>query len=307
MKRIIYFILVISLGLSCGVPKSKHSALQQENINLREEINALKSKVNEIDYLSNYSQVVLPGTELKEINSKINGQIYKIKIQLPRDYHQNTDEYPVLYVTDAETNFGGVGYIVQRLIKDKLIPPMIVVGIAYGTDYKSFYELRSRDLTPVEDSKLEMGKKNDPTGGAPAFCKFIEEELFPLIEKEYRVNPDSRSIYGHSYGGLFASYVLLKESHLFNNYLILSPSLWYKNEFMIQEADLFSTKLTPTRVYMGSGELEGRIDDLQTKFASRLKAKQHEGLFIKDEVLKNETHRTIFGAGFTNGMRFLFE
>ena len=60
------------------------------------------------------------------------------------------------------------------------------------------------------------------------------------------------------------------------------------------------------RVYMASGELEGRIDDLQTDFAAQLVAKQFPQLILKAEVLPNETHRTFFGSGFTNGLRFLY-
>ena len=112
----------------------------------------------------------------------------------------------MLYVTDAETNFGWVTYIVQRLIKDKLIPPIIVVGIAYGTDYNSFYKLRSRDLTPIES---EMGSTSnpDPAGGAGKFCDFLSNELFPFIDRNYNVKNGERALYGHSYGGLFGTHV----------------------------------------------------------------------------------------------------
>ena len=128
-----------------------------------------------------------------------------------------------MYVLDAETNFGGVSYIVQRLIKDRLIPEILVVGIAYDTDYKNFYRLRSRDLTPVEDSNLKMGKNEvDPTGGAPLFSKFLEQELFPFIEKVCRIQPKDRAIYGHSYGGLFGSYVLLEQPKSLQNVICCS-------------------------------------------------------------------------------------
>ncbi len=293
--------------MGCGVSKSEYSDLKAQNDLLKNQVTDLKSRLNEISYLEDHSQVVLPNTELLDIESSFNGQPYQIKVQLPRNYYQTKEKLPVLYVTDAETNFGGVGYIVQRLIKDKLIPPMIVVGIAYGTDYKTFYELRSRDLTPTIDSDLKLGGKTDPTGGAPEFCNFLAEELFPLIEENYRVDGDDRTLYGHSYGGLFGSYVLLNRSDLFNNYLILSPSLWFNDTMMLNQVDTFANGFINTKVYMASGELEGRIDDLQTDFSEKLIANGLEGLNLKAEVMENETHRTIFGPGFTDGMRYLFQ
>ena len=57
---------------------------------------------------------------------------------------------------------------------------------------------------------------------------------------------------------------------------------------------------------MASGELEGRIDDLQIEFIRLLKGREIQNLRIESEVIENETHRTIFGVGFTNGLRFLY-
>lgn len=307
MKKNLFLILIVLFFSACGIPESEYAALSSQNEALNQELTELKKRISELDYLKDHSQVVLPNTEFKEITAASNGQNYKIKVQLPRDYNQNTQTYPVLYVTDAETNFGGIGYIAQRLMKDKLIPPMIVVGVAYGTDYKTFYELRSRDLTPVEDKDLRMGGKIDPTGGAAKFCDFLSQELFPFIEKNYRIDRTNQTLYGHSYGGLFGTYVLLNQPELFNKYLILSPSLWFKERIMLNQVANLSPTFKAHKVYMASGALEGGIDDLQIQFAAKLKQRDFEGLDFKAEILDNETHRTIFGPGFTNGMRYLFE
>ena len=289
---------------SCQKKQSENLALQAENKILKRRILDLENSLLKKD-----KQVRIPNTEIKELKSRYNGQLYSIKISLPKNYHQNTQKkYPVLYVTDAETNFGGVSYIVQRLIKDQLIPEIVVVGISYNTDYKNFYRLRSRDLTPVEDPKLKMGNKAvDPTGGAPKFRSFLEFELFPFIEQSLRVKKEDRALYGHSYGGLFGSYVLLEKPSLFNRYLLLGPSLWFKDKLLIDQ--LTAKNLNPTKttsLYMGSGALDLRIKDYQEEFVQLLKEKNIPFINIKSEVIPNETHRTIFGVGFTHGLRFIY-
>ncbi|TPN86785.1 alpha/beta hydrolase [Aquimarina algicola] len=304
---IILFLVLVFTG--CKNDSKEINALRIKNELLEKQLKEAKEQSKTIEYQKNNTSVALPNTTVKEITSKFNGQKYKIKIQFPRGYKDDSrEEYPVLYVIDAETNFGGVGYIVQRLIKDKLIPQIIVVGIAYDTDYKTFYKLRSRDLTPVEDNKLKIGgaKKPDPTGGASEFCDFLEKELFPFIEGNFNVKKQDRALYGHSYGGLFGSYVLLEKSHLFNKYILLGSSLWYKSNLLISQVKHKELNINQTKLYMGSGELEGRIDDLQTTFIALLKAKKLKDLDIKSEVIDNETHRTIFGVGFTNGLRFVY-
>ncbi|MDA0194070.1 MAG: alpha/beta hydrolase-fold protein [Bacteroidetes bacterium] len=282
-----FALLILIFLLSCGVPQQDYDVLKSENDRLRNDSTEIQRQLTELSYLQNHSEVSLANTEITALKSKYNGQSYTIKIKLPRGYEEGTDSYPVLYVTDAETNFGGTSYIVQRLIKNKLIPPILVVGIAYDTDYDSFYRLRSRDLTPIDSNEMR-----DPTGGAEKFSQFLSNELFPLIAENYRVQDNERAIYGHSYGGLFGNYVLLKKSEVFNKYLLLSPSLWFNDNMMIAELDKASLSFDPTRLYMASGELESRIDDLQTQFIENLSKKEPKNLVFKGEVMENETHRT---------------
>ena len=310
MKKYSYVIIIHILSIACGERTSSiDSKLIIENDSLRNKITALEEQIQLTKKLKEFSQVTIANTDIKELTSKFNDQKYQIKISYPKGYFENKEEnYPVLYVIDAETNFGGVSYIVQRLIKDKLIPEILVVGIAYNTDYKNFYKLRSRDLTPAEDKGLRMGNNNvDPTGGAPKFSDFLEFELFPFIEKEYRTKKEDRAIYGHSYGGLYGSYAFLNRPHLFNRYLLLGPSLWYKDKLLVHQASEKSINFNkPTKLYMASGEFDLRINDYQEEFVKFLKEKNISNLKIESEVVENETHRTIFGVGFTNGLRFIY-
>ncbi len=279
--------------------------LKEENEHLKKELSEIKNKYQKL--LDKELEVSLVNTTVKNLTSKYNSQKYQIKIYFPRNYKKNKQKkYPVLYVTDAETNFGGISYIVQRLIKDKLIPEIIVVGIAYNTDYKNFYKLRSRDLTPIVDKNLKPYHTPLPSGGASLFCDFIEFELFPYINKNFRTQENETAIYGHSFGGLFGTYTFLKRPHMFNKYLVLSPSLWFKEKLLIKELKEMEFTSHKTKLYMASGELEPRIDDHQLEFVKILEDKNISGLKLKSEIKENETHRTIFGVGFTNGLRYLY-
>ncbi|GAA3521678.1 alpha/beta hydrolase-fold protein [Aquimarina addita] len=309
MKKYFYLLTLFILLIACNKKNEYESNLKIENQSLRNKINDLETQIRLSDSLKRTSQVTIANTDVKELISKFNNQKYQIKISYPKSYFQNKDiTYPVLYVIDAETNFGGVSYIVQRLIKDKLIPEILVVGIAYNTDYKNFYRLRSRDLTPVEDKDLRMGNNDvDPTGGASKFSDFLEFELFPFIEKEFRTKQEDRAMYGHSYGGLFGSYAFLDKPHLFNRYLLLGPSLWYKDKLLVNQASSKSLNFNKRiKLYMASGELDVRTNNYQEEFIQFLKQKNISNLKLESEVIENETHRTIFGVGFTNGLRFIY-
>ena len=263
--------------------------------------------------------VALANTETFSIQSNNVGDTFFIKIAYPRDYHAQAKRYPVLYITDAETNFGALQYVAQRLAKDELIPELILVGIAYETTYDDFYRLRARDLRPSipEDPDLDLGGRPDE-GKAEHFAEFLRSELIPKIDADYRTIAGDRAYYGHSYGGLFGVWNLMYESDLFNRYVILSPSLWWGElwygrprtshgyHILPVRAETDGTPETNARVFVGSGELEPRIADLQALWAEAIRPKLDPSVEMRDVIYENETHRTVFGRAVMDGMRFVY-
>ncbi len=263
--------------------------------------------------------VTLANTESFEFESQQVGDTYLIKIAYPRDYATSDKRYPVLYVTDAETNFGALQYVVQRLAKDKLIPELIVVGIAYDVSYDEFYRLRSRDLRPSipDDPDFDLGGRPDQ-GQAEQFAAFMRDELFAHIDETYHTIEGDRAYYGHSYGGLFGVWSLMYETDLFNRYLILSPSLWWGElwwgsprvshgyHILPKRAATDGTPERDARVFVASGELEPRIDELQQQWADALRPLVHASVKFRDVIYEDETHRTIFGRGVMDGLRYIY-
>ena len=261
----------------------------------------------------------LANTETFSFASDIVGDEFYIKVAYPRDYATSGKRYPVLYVTDAETNFGALQYVVQRLAKDKLIPELIVVGIAYDTSYEEFYRLRARDLRPSipDDPDFDLGGRADE-GKAEQFAEFLRRELFPKIDADYRTVVGDRAYYGHSYGGLFGVWNLMYETDLFNRYVILSPSLWWGElwwgrprishgyHILPKRAATDGSPETEARVFVASGEMEPRIDELQAEWANAIRPLLDPSVIFRDVIYENETHRTIFGRGVMDGLRHVY-
>jgi len=170
-----------------------------------------------------------------------------INVYLPLSYSEEPDrKYPVVYLLDgsADEDFIHISGLVQfgSFSWIQMIPESIVIGIA-NTD-------RTHDLT--FPSNNERDRTEAPTaGGSAEFVEMIEEELQPLVTRRYRVN-DSSALVGQSLGGLLATEILLKKPELFDNYIIVSPSLWWDDESLLQisSADLSSVNA----VYIGVGE-----------------------------------------------------
>jgi len=240
---------------------------------------------------------------MRFVTSKHAGRTYEIDVSLPKDYDRETARYPVLYVLDAEYNFGCVSYIARRLLKNGDIPKVLIVGVAYNTTEDAFEVERVRDCTPPSEMH------GDRSGGAENFVAFFEKELIPTIDRLYRTVPGDRTLVGHSIGGLFATYVLFKHPGLFGQYLIVSPSLWYSNDmiFRIESDFAGSHKFLPAAVYLSTGKAESeQMIRTTEKMIRTLKERGYSGLKMSASIPEGEHHRSIFPLAYTKGLRWLF-
>ncbi|PHS51187.1 MAG: esterase [Lutibacter sp.] len=157
----------------------------------------------------------------------------QIWVQLPENYNQNSSmKFPVIFILDGGALMNSLETVYDNYLGHYL-PNMILVGISNSTN-------RTRDLT-TSKIKMRRGIEMDQnTGGADKFTQFIEKELIPYIDSNYRTTP-YRTLIGHSYGGLFTINMLINHNHLFNNYIAIDPSLDWDNQKLLKQA---KTKLS---------------------------------------------------------------
>lgn len=256
--------------------------------------------------------VSLPRTETRLLRSDAVGAGYKLYVSLPRDYAGGDGAYAVVYLLDADYSFAIARNIVEHLADRNNIRPLILVGIAY--DGPDRYRLnRTRDYTPTSVPTGGYGAEYQKvSGGAPAFRRFLERELIPFIDAEYRTTGE-RALVGHSYGGLFASWVMLTEPALFSRYIVASPSLWYDDHYMAGvEGDFARTHDDlPARAFFGVGSREvndsiDMVSDLDA-FTDRLRSRGFPSLKLTAVTFDDETHNSVFPALLGKGLRYVFE
>lgn len=256
-----------------------------------------------------YPPVTLPDTQQRSLKSGVNGVSYKLYVSLPAAYDGSAERYPVVYLLDADYSFAITRNIVEHLSERGQLPAAIIVGIAY--DGPPQYRLnRTRDYTP---SHVPAGGEHQAvSGGGPLFHRFIAEELIPFIAREYRAAAP-RVLVGHSYGGLFAAWVALRDPKLFDGYVVVSPSLWYDDHLMFSEERRLAaaSRDLPARIYLavGSREINGQRDmvaDLR-RFAAVLGQRNYPGLRLRWSVEDDETHNSIFPSALSDGLRFVLQ
>ncbi|AEI51403.1 alpha/beta hydrolase [Runella slithyformis] len=247
---------------------------------------------------------------IDEITSEHLVEKRTLNIYLPEGYAPNdTLTYPVIYLLDgsADEDFIHVVGLVQFNTFPWInrIPKSIVVGIA-NTD-------RRRDFT--YPTTLEEDRKRYKTAGqSEKFIAFLEKELQPYIEKNYKT-AKSKTIIGQSLGGLLATEILLKKPTLFHKYIIISPSLWWDNASLLKQPSLLlsETFRQKTDVYIGVGK-EGltpgdnpRVMEVDANLlAERLQSGKSKTVTVHFDYLPQEDHATITHQAIFNAFRLLY-
>ncbi|WP_297943290.1 alpha/beta hydrolase-fold protein [uncultured Campylobacter sp.] len=132
------------------------------------------------------------------------------------------NSYAKIYANGAKQNTKAV---------PKLSKTVLIVGIGYDSPLAYDIKRRTRDLTPAAS-----GEEYANGGGVAEFYDFVKDELFPLVEKKYSTAKSDKIYFGHSFGGLFGIYALLRDDGIFDEFFIASPSLWWGESQLIRDA-----------------------------------------------------------------------
>jgi uncharacterized protein len=275
--------------------------------------------------------VTIYNTEQYPLRSEKIGHDYLLQVHYPLGYQQSKKNYPVIYLLDPETLFRGLVDDLQLLTQAGLYPQSIVVGISYDQRKipqldrpVNYSRMRNRDLTPTRDEDFlptqesiikRYGESGNQVGGAGDFLAFINDQVKPFVNSRYRVDQDSETLVGYSFGGLFALYALFSNPKSFDNFIVGSPGIWWDNGMInsLEEKMFSAVSNLPKQVFMSAGALEqgtmgtkaiNMPDDVR-KLTEKLSSRNYRGLRVEHVIFDNETHISASTVFISRGLRFL--
>ncbi|MFI5156577.1 MAG: alpha/beta hydrolase, partial [Chitinophagales bacterium] len=166
---------------------------------------------------------------------------------------------------------------------------------------------RRRDFTFPTHNKQDL--KASPSSGASAsFIDFIEKELQPFIHAHYKTSLQ-RTIIGESLGGLLATEMLMKRPGLFENYIIISPSLWWDDESLLKEGGRLLNRdhLNGIKVYVSVGNEGKQMVQDAGQLAAMIRKASPNGAKVFFYPFPNETHATIFHLSLYKAFEVLYQ
>jgi len=226
------------------------------------------------------------------VKSKVLNEDRPLIIHLPPGYDKSKFRYPVLYVLDGGANFFFSSSVSQYLARNGRTSQMIVVAIRNTN--------RTRDFTPT-------ATKNAPgAGGAQRFLEFMNKELIPWVDKNYRTQP-YRILFGHSLCGMFSIYTMLKTPDLFNAFIAVSPYVMWDDNHLLTYAETVLNKRPSLKkfLYITLGNEPNYTESLG-KLTKMFEEEKPEGLEWEFNHMKSEDHMTMPLKSLYDGLEALF-
>lgn len=233
-----------------------------------------------------FSQVIY-----EEINSKKLNSTRQIKIQLPRNYEENTQKkYPIILVLDGDYLFEPVAGNVDFYSYWEDMPQSIVVGIMQGDKrYKDCFFDRTTQF---------------PSGEGADFFEFLGMELLPYLGNKYRT-VDFVVAVGHDFTANFINYFLFKERVIFDGYINLSPDFTPLMKNRILERIPSINEKVFYYLATGSNDIKA-IKESAEDFDRQLKSIKNNSFHYHFDNFEDATHYSLVARGIPNALEKIF-
>lgn len=225
----------------------------------------------------------------------------KIWALLPHDYDNSSENYPVMYLQDAQNLFNNNAKHGNWEIDKKLavmaeykIGKIIIIAIEHAEEDR---------IKEYNVGKTVLGK-----GQGKKYIRFVTETLKPFVDSNFRTKKEREftGIGGSSMGGLITVFSGLMYPEVYGKLMVFSPSLWVVPKLIVNsENDAEDTKIY---LYAGGDESETMIEYVQN-FKNNIIASE----FVKDKMKINlsinkegKHNETFWGDEFPKAIEWLF-
>lgn len=243
--------------------------------------------------------------------SEVLDETRTVNICLPEYYHESSEEhtYPVIYLNGdhGDRFFQTTAGIVRHMSYVERMPEAIVV---------SFHESISYAPTVFNNGMWGTQEKLDFDTDPDLFLRHLEEEFFPLLEKEYRA-ADYKIIVGVSGSALLPLHTFIKAPDMFDAHFILAAAdvigMGYEKGKSFVDAMAQSFAKDPNRkdiLYFGVADNDIAWQEEYVINMDNLKHKilpyASESFKIHIDVIENEMHYDSYIKAMLAGIELTF-
>lgn len=228
------------------------------------------------------------------IRSSILDQTRRVNVVFPASYTDSptSRRYPVTIILDGEANVPATAAVADELARNGMIPEAIIVAIENTGGAQG----RVDDLTPPGLSVSGSGLSE----GGDRFLAFIERELLPAVDRQWR-GAEPRTFIGHSSGAILVTYAAATRSTYRAVIAIDAPVSLGENWLAQKLTARAAASPTPLRYV----SYEARFGWPDTAWQT-LVATAPPSWKLRRESLRLEGHETLYMLGAYLGLREVF-
>ena len=227
-----------------------------------------------------------------QLRSEVYGMAREINVYVPqipewgRGYFETP--LPVLYVVDGglDQDYFHIAALSNLTLINAERQPMIVVGVRTHD--------RAPEISPKATDPRYIGGEFEGWGGSHDFRQHLLQEVQPFVEA--RFDTGRRAVIGESLAGLFVVETLLETPEAFDDYIAISPSLWWDDRRLSKRAPalLERHETSDRRLYLTMADeggtmrlgleelietLEDRADAVNVRFVDRADTDTHASIY----------------------------
>ncbi|MFG0634199.1 alpha/beta hydrolase [Pseudomonas sp. xss_2] len=171
---------------------------------------------------------------------------YQLWIGTPRRPAPATG-YPVLWMLDGNAALGALDPALLDQLAKGQAPLLVAVG--YQTAQRIERSARTYDYTPALPGQREQldPLSGQPSGGVQQFFDLLSQRMRPMVAEVAPIDASRQTLWGHSYGGLAVLHALFTRPGEFSTYAAASPSLWWHDGAVVNEAQGLQQRLGDAR------------------------------------------------------------
>ncbi|WP_222183768.1 alpha/beta hydrolase [Geminicoccus harenae] len=258
----------------------------------------------------------LAGTSRQTVTASAGGRRYELLLAAPPG-PPPAGGYPLFLVLDAHHLFATAVEALRRSCHRPSatgVYPAVIAGIQPLPEMGDT-DPRRRDFLPAH---------------AAPFLACLEGDVLPAIARHFPIDPDQRTLFGHSLAGCFVLHALQARPDLFTRWIAASPSIWADPERLeggfaalaafaaappcelrvMVAVGGWEQGLAPWQAAeadapaMASRRAERGMVDRAWAFAQRLDALASPSFRVRYEELAHEDHASVVPIALAHGLRF---
>ena len=239
-----------------------------------------------------------------QLPSEIYGMNREINIYVPQipDWGKSYFKTPlsVLYVIDGglEQDFFHIAALSNLTLINAERQPMIVVGVRTHN--------RRPEITPKAFDPRYQGGEFKDWGGSHTFRRHLTEEVKPFIQS--RFDTDRQAVIGESLAGLFILEMFLETPRAFDDYISISPSLWWDDRRLSKQAPalLEKHKMSDRRLYLTMADEGGTMRQGLEELLEALNTNPNRVDVKFVDRANSDTHSSIYHHAARDALTWLF-